>query len=448
MRMLGRVAVTTAVLLPMVAGPVAAQNYRWDVGVNGGYSWFRSMMNEEALGIEDASLGFKAGPLLGAQLGFWAAPNIGFRLNGTYADRPLELDGTGDSVELLDNVNLWSGSLDLLYRFSRPNENWMGTEILPYLALGLGAKWINPSGDYAECREGTTGDPGACAPFGVGSPATTYALEDGTSLMGLVGLGTDVRLAPNFALRLEVSDRIYKPEVFAVTDNGDGTFGFTDESASRTVHEVAGQIGLHLLMGLQRREVVSVIPAPAPLPPPVTPAPTPAPTEETVTVCVVDPTVRSGLRTQTAYYRFAERDTVVMVNGQRVPLNQSVGNVMVAREADWYVRGQPLTIRVGNERIEYVTYMGTRRIEADRLAYLGTVNGYPVFADRDEVADVMVTMNGLSDAERNRDLGEILAANRNLRTGLQGVQYLYVPVEPTGCVFQPLQVMEGVSKGK
>ncbi|HEX6309097.1 MAG TPA: hypothetical protein VFZ69_12960, partial [Longimicrobiales bacterium] len=103
---------------------------------------------------------------------------------------------------------------------------------------------------------------------------------------------------------------------------------------------------------------------------------------------------------------------------------------------------------VGRERMEYTSYMGARQIEADRLAYLGTVNGYPVYADRDEVADVMVRMNQLTDAQRNRDLGVILGENRDLRTDLQGVQYLYVPIEPTGCVFQPLQVMEGVSKGK
>ena len=54
----------------------------------------------------------------------------------------------------------------------------------------------------------------------------------------------------------------------------------------------------------------------------------------------------------------------------------------------------------------------------------------------------------LTDAQRNRDLGVILAENRDLRTDLQGVQYLYVPIQPTGCVFQALQLMEGVSKGK
>jgi hypothetical protein len=446
MRMFGRVVMTTALLVPMVAGPAVAQNYRWDIGVNGGYSWYRSMMNEEALGVTDASLGFKAGPLVGAQLGFWAAPNVGLRLNGTYADRPVELDGTGDSSELLGNVNLWSGSLDLLWRFGRPNLDWQGTEVLPYLALGLGMKVINPAGDNFECRDATGDDTSSCAPFNVGT-TTTYALDEDSHIMGLVGLGTDVRLSPNFALRLEVNDRIYKPDLYAVVTNADGSLGYSESSVSRTVHEVSGQVGLHLLMGLARPTMVTVVPAPAPLPPPQ-PEPVAAPTEEAVTVCVVDPTVRSGLRTQTAYYRFAERDTVVDMNGQRVPLNQAVGTVMVARDADWYVRGQPLTIRAGNERIEYVTYMGARQIEADRLAYLGTVNGYPVYADRDEVADVMVRMNQLSDADRNRDLGEILAANRDLRTGLQGVQYLYVPVEPTGCVFQPLQVMEGVSKGK
>jgi hypothetical protein len=448
MGMIGRVAITTALLVPMVAAPVTAQNYRWDFGVNGGYSWYSGMLDEDDLGFPDASeidkVKFDAGLLLGTQLGFWARPNIGLRLNGTYADRPIVADNVED--DLINSVNLWSGSFDLLWRFAQPNTDWMGTEVLPYLSLGIGAKWINPSGDDFACIDPEDGDV-ACGPFDITEGAVVagpFGVPEQTRLMGLVGLGTDIRLSPNFALRLEASDRIYKPEIF-VLDPAD--LSFEGESVGNTVHEIGGQLGLHLLMGLDRPAVVSVVPAPAP-PPAPEPAPEPEPVEEAVTVCVVDPTVRSGLRMETAYFRPATRDTVVTVNGERVPLNNAVGSVMVVRDADWYVRGEPLVMRVGTERFEYVAYQGARRIEADDLAYLGTINGYPVYADRDEVADVVDAIADAREADRNADLGRILAERDDLRDEINDVEYLYVPVESTGCVFQALQPMAPVQKGK
>ena len=446
MRVLCKVAMTTALLVPMVAAPVAAQNYRWDLGVNGGYSWYSDMLDNDDMGVvaadalEDVS--FESGLLGGLQLGFWARPNIGLRLNGTYADRPVV---AGDT-ELINSTNLWSGSLDLLWRFSQPNTEWMGTEVLPYLALGLGAKWINPSGDSFACVDNEDGEEVFCGSFNVTDGGTTVAgpfgLPEQTRLMGLVGLGTDVRLSPRFGLRLEVNDRIYKPEVYAL--NVDNSF---DESLGKTVHEIGAQVGLHLLMGLDQPRFVSVAPAPAP-PAPLPPPPPAAPVEEAVTVCVVDPTVRSGLRMQSAYYRPATRDTVVMVNGQRVPLNNAVGSVMVVRDADWYVRGQPLVLNVGSERFEYLSYQGARRIEADDLAYLGTINGYPVYADRDEVADVVDALADVRTAQNSSDLSRILEQREDLRDEINDVEYLYVPVEPTGCVFQALQPMAPVMKGK
>ena len=450
MRSIGKIAITAAVLVPMIAGPVSAQNYRWDVGVNGGYSWYRALLDGEELGTPDDSdmddVKFESGLLLGTQLGFWARPNIGLRLNGTYADRPLVHDNT--EAELISSVNLWSGSLDLLWRFAQPSSEWMGTEVLPYLALGAGAKWINPAGDEFACVD-ADGDEVFCGPFDVTGGTVTagpFGLPEQTRFMGLVGLGTDVRLAPNFALRLEVNDRIYKPEVYALDPTD---LSLADESVGQTVHEISGQVGLHLLMGLQQAERVTVIPAPAPPPAPApTPTPEPEPVEEAVSVCVVDPTVPSGLRMQSAYYRPATRDTVVMMNGARVPLSNAVGSVMVVRDADWYVRGEPLVMTVGTERFEYVSYQGARYIEASDLAYLGTVNGYPVYADRDEVADIVDALADARAADRTGDLGRILDERDDLRDEVNDVEYLYVPVESTGCVFQALQPMAPVMKGK
>jgi hypothetical protein len=165
-------------------------------------------------------------------------------------------------------------------------------------------------------------------------------------------------------------------------------------------------------------------------------------------VCVVDPSAANGLRMQNAFYRPATRDTVVMMNGERVPLRNAVGSVMVVRDADWYVRGQPLVLRVGTERFEYHTYQGARHIMADDLAYLGTINGYPVYADRDEVADVLDALADARRADRTGDLGDILDERDDLRDEINDIDYLYVPVEPTGCVFQALQPMTPVIKGK
>jgi opacity protein-like surface antigen len=446
MRVLGKVLIAAAVMAPLFAAPAAAQNYRWDIGVNGGYSWFSNMLDNDELGFPEAAdiddVRFKSGPLLGAQLGYWARPNIGLRLNASYADRPVIADNVAN--DLISSVNLWSGSADLLWRFAQPNMDWRGTEVLPYLALGLGAKWINSSGDAFACVDPEDGNV-SCGPFTVTDGVTTagpWGIPDQRRLMGLVGLGTDVRLAPNFALRLEVNDRIYKPQIYAL-DPVD--FAYQGESVGKTVHEVSGQVGLHLLMGLDRPQFVSVAPAPAP---PPAPAPVAAPVEEAVTVCVIDPTVPNGLRMQNAYYRPATRDTVVMVNGQRVPLHNAVGSVMVVRDADWYVRGAPLVLNVGNERFEYVAYQGARRIEADDLAYLGTINGYPVYADRDEVADVMDAIADARTAERSGDLSRILDERDDLRDEINDVEYLYVPVEPTGCVFQTLQPVAPVQKGR
>lgn len=476
MNMLGRVAITTAMLVPMVAAPVAAQNYRWDFGVNAGYSWYRAMLGSDETGLADGTnwddVKFEAGTRVGAQLGYWLKPSMGLRANFGFTERPVVawnydlLDGDEKRDNLFSNVNLWSGSIDLLFRFKQPNEEWMGREVLPYLALGVGGKWHNPAGDPYTCVDPDEQKEWSCHPFTAGgvtaqpdSFGNGFALGEQKVLMGLVGLGADIRLAPRFALRIEANDRIYRPQVYQT----DATIGAgnrleltgqenADGSVSQIVHELGLDIGLHLLMGLARPAVVAVIPTPAPpvtvTPPPPPPVQPPAPREDAITVCVVDPSVPGGLRMQTAIFRYTESDTVVMSNGMRVPLRSSVGTVMTARNADWYVRGQPLTMTLGRDRLEYITEGGAVVIESSRLSYLGTVNGYPVYADRDEVADVNSALASLRAAEAGRDLGAILSERRDLRDEIEDVRFLYVPLESTGCVFQPLKMLEPVTKGK
>lgn len=433
MRMLNRVGITAALLVSMVAAPAAAQNWRWDLGFNGGGSWYSDMLGDDVTGSADDNAKFKAGWLAGSQLTIWVTPRIGIRANGTFSERPLTNSNDQDEgTYYWGDVNLWSGSGDLLFRFRQPNEDWMGSEFLPYLALGAGRKWINGASDPNIC------DDDACNVFTAGT--NTFGLVESSKWMGLVGLGGDWRLSPRMALRLEVSDRIYKPEVVAFPTSADA------ENVSKTVHEVAGQLGLHFLFGLQRPEVVAVAPAPPP-PPPAPPAPAP-PREDAITVCVIDPTAPNGIRMQNALFLHASGDTVIEVNGTRTPLRQAVGQVQVARTADWYVRGEPLTLNVGRYQMQYLTYQGATMIEADRLTYLGTINGYPVYANRDEVADIQADLAELRSAQASNDLADILDERNDIRGELEDIKLLYVPLEPTGCVFQTVQMLEQVRKGK
>jgi hypothetical protein len=444
--MLNRVGITAA-LLAMVAAPAAAQSWRFDFGVNGGYSWLSDMLGDDQTGTADADVKLEPGWLLGSQLTFWATPRIGLRANATFADRGLTTSNDADnSTDLIDNVNLWSGSGDLLFRFRTPNDEWMGSEFLPYLALGLGAKWVNPAGDDFTCTDTEESKSWACGPFTAGE--NDFALGENSSIMGLVGLGADWRLSPGIALRLEVNDRIFKPQLFDVTSQtGSAVTIPSDESVSKVVHEIGAQVGLHFLFGMARPEAVAVVPAPLPPPPPA-PEPAPAPREDAITVCVIDPTSPNGIRMQSALFLHASGDTVVVTNGNRVPLRDAVGTVQVARTADWYVRGEPLTLTVGKHQMQYLTYQGATMIEADRLTYLGTINGYPVYANRDEVADLNADLTELRRAQASNDLADILDEREDVRGELEDIKLLYVPLEPTGCVFQTVQMLEQVRKGK
>jgi hypothetical protein len=451
MRAISRLALVAALLIGLMPATVSAQRWAVDWGVNGGASWYSQLISGDNAPPDGAR--FRAGWLVGSQLTFWPAANIGLRANMTYTDRPLVADediaGLG-SDEIHGNINLWSGTGDLLIRFGRPAETWMGRETLPYLALGLGAKWINPAADLWFQQDGTSGIPFTTNPGAAGQ--TTLWLEETSVLMGLVGLGADFRLSPRTALRLEVNDRIYRPRVYTTTGAIPGPGGTVnvsgDNNVARTVHEIGAQLGLHFLFGLRTPPPVAVAPLPpAPPPPPPPPAPEP-PREDQVTVCVIDPTAPGGIRMQTAVFRHAQRDTVVMVDGQRRPLQEVVPTVPVARTAEWYVQGQPLTLTVGREQVRFLPYQTATVIEPQRIVYIGNVGGYPVYADRDEVADVLARLQTLRGDRTDAELGTLLAQDRAVRDAVQRVSFLYVPLDGVGCVFQPVQRQVDVRKGK
>jgi hypothetical protein len=460
MRVVTKVAVMGALLLPLATVPASAQSWKVDWNVNGGYSHYSTMLNAENTGINsisDNDVKFKNGGLLGSQLTFWLGNKLGLRFNGTYADRPVVSSAYtlfSPAASGINHVNLWSGSADLMFRFASPAAEFTKMEVLPYLALGAGAKWHNPAGDNYTCNDTQESKSWACAPFTVqngGTNGNSFALAEANSIMGLGGLGADWRLSRTIAIRTEVGDRVYKPKIqqlasATVLGNTITTLNTADgdKTVSRVVNELYGQVGLGFLFGVARPAAVAI--APAPVAPAPAPAPAPTISREPLSVCVVDPTATGGLRMQSAYL-VGGRDTVVVANGSDQPFTTAIGTVPTAASADWYVRGQPLTITWGTgttNRVEFATYGSARNINSSDLAYLGTINGMPVYADRNDVSPWITEW---TDASRsNADIGTVLGNQSSLRTQFQNVKVLYVPMATSGCVFQAVQRQEEVRK--
>jgi hypothetical protein len=457
--------------LPLVTMPVAAQFYRWDFTVNGGYSWltgdildradfdFDDVFDNNVLNRDNVSLG--NGGTVGAQLGYWFTKRIGLRANFAYTDSDIErhdifdfFDGVNGPFDfnLFDHdVNLWSGTGDLMIRLNTPRTRWDGFEWLPYVALGLGAQWINPAGDDFFVVDdididldddddlvfdvsGHSGIPLRCSVL----IQTCAFLEEKSTLAGLVALGMDLRFSPNFSARLEFGDRIWESPVKEVFQ--DDLFPFVFEEIGdlgSTVNQLYLTAGLSYLFGLvepPRRVVVAPPPRPAPPPPP------PPPATEEITVCVIDPTYAGGVRNITATRNLTTGDTTVMRNGDKVPLSQITANVPTVSGSPWYISGAPFEIGMAPNRLLYVSVGGARMIEPSDLAYLGNVNGLPVFADR------MTLSPGLTNLGPNTDLNRIVVESADARHALEQVNVIYVPLQPTGCVFQALQKQVEVRK--
>lgn len=432
-------ALAVAVTSLFWVAPADAQDfpdYRFDIGINVGGTGFTSMLDDDHLGADTDDVRFEAGWLTGAQVTGWITQRIGLRGNMTFTERPInqgDFFDTGDEHNLAEDINLWTFSGDLLFRFARLG--LFGAETQPFLALGLGIAHTNPAGDQpiAGELEGRTFFTNAGQPFVVA--------EEENELMGLVALGTDLRLADHFGLRFEIGDRIHDsplrghPEVFANQD----------EDVGNVIHQPYAQIGAHLLLGLASPEVVAVEPQP-PAPPPA-PEPEPEPVEEEIRVCVIDPDAEGGIRTVNAIYLPETRDTMVVVNGTRRALSAEVPRVTVANEADWFVRGEPLTVNLDRDAtIEYTTWQSARMIEADRLTYMGTTRGLPVYASTDDVRDMRTQWEAARAAAAGDELDAIIAEDAELAAQLEEVQFLYVPLRPTGCVFQTVRVVEQVRK--
>ena len=470
MQFLRRAAVATALML-LAAVPTTAQNYRWDFNINGGGTWFTKMLDDEdifdidvngdAFDRDIGDVKFGGNWIVGSQLGFWFSPNFGIRANGAYTSPSLS-----NSEDLVDDINIWNGTGDLMFRFKRPNRRWEGFEILPYIAGGLGATWVNPAGDrFVEVDnidfitgdedvivvEGHSGVPIICGLLGCFGPdrpdfpgldtlftgERAFFLREAARFTGLVALGADFRVARAFAIRLEVGDRIWKAPIdeVAPVEDFERTVVRITEDVGNTIHQFYAIGGLNFLFGLERPKPVAVVPVPAPPPPP---PPPPAP--EAITVCVIDDRSEEGLQLLTAYRLRTNGDTVVVMNGDTMALANAVRPTMLATDADWYIRGAPLELGTGPQRVSYTPVGGARMIEPADLVYIGRVNGMPVYIDRASATGPLMNFGPTTDLSRE------ISTNAEARAALQNVNVLYVPLQTVGCIFQGLQRQEEVRK--
>ena len=159
-------------------------------------------------------------------------------------------------------------------------------------------------------------------------------------------------------------------------------------------------------------------------------------------MCVVDPNYAQGLRTITATHNLQTNDTTVSINGRTMRLSEATANVPTASNAPWFIRGAPLEIGSLPNRLQYVSVGSERMIEPEQLAYLGTVGGLPVFADRATIPP------GLANLGPNTDLSTLVMQSPDAKKALDAVGVIYVPMQPVGCTFQALQKMQEVRKNK
>ncbi len=190
--------------------------------------------------------------------------------------------------------------------------------------------------------------------------------------------------------------------------------------------------------------------APAPAAPPE-PAPTAGgaagaaakaqpPAEEHLQFCALAPTSSAGLRTLEAVHVPGSRDTLAVEAKGRIPLSEAVSDARVASQATWFQSHLFLDLKVGGITRHFAIYDLGRVIEPADLAYLGTVDGLPVYAAAADVAPIKGELASLLGTER--DLPKLLLMHAPLRATVRRLSVLYVPLAPTGCVFQPLLRVE------
>jgi opacity protein-like surface antigen len=466
MEIFRKAALTMAFALPLGAVPLTAQVYHWDATAFGGYSWltgkvldradFDFLFDNDVDVLDNDHVNLGNGGMFGGQLGYWFNNRWGLRGNFAYTNSDVEARRfvfNGDPFDLFDhNVNLYGLTGDLMVRLNTPRTRWDGFEWLPYVALGIGAQWVSPGGtDFRiidddfdtiidddlidDDRDGTDAIPIRCSAI----LDRCAVLEQSTRFTGLAAIGMDFRFTPSFGLRLEAGDRIWEAPVKEVFVDPDFPFFFVESrDLGNTINQLYVTLGATFMFGFEHPPVRAAAVPPRPAPPP--PPPPPPPSTEQISVCVVDPTSAEGVRMITATRNLTTGDTTVNKNGTTMSLSSALGNVPVAGNATWYIRGAPLTLGMGPKPLQFTPVGGERHIEASQLAYLGTVDGMPVFADRNTVAP------GLTNLGPNTDLNRLLTESADARKAFESVSVLYVPTQPSGCAFTAVQKVQEVRK--
>jgi hypothetical protein len=160
---------------------------------------------------------------------------------------------------------------------------------------------------------------------------------------------------------------------------------------------------------------------------------------------VIDPMAPGGVRMVDAIFLPQTGDTVVVVEGERRPIAETLPDAALDRDAPFFVRGEPVRLRLTPTlALEYTAWETARVIEARELTYLGQIQGAPMYASSTDVANIRTILETLRQERGTHDLDVLLHERRDLRDALIDVQYLYVPLMSVGCVFQPLRQVDNI----
>ncbi len=168
-------------------------------------------------------------------------------------------------------------------------------------------------------------------------------------------------------------------------------------------------------------------------PPPPEPPAVPEIREQ---LCALAPDSATGLRTLETVRRADRPDTLALVGDQRVSLAQAMGAVRVVDDAPWLSSAGGFDLAVGGRVERYRLYDVGRVVAPTDLAYLGTVDGIPVYVATTDL--VPIQPSRLWAAAGTHDLASLIQADATLRARMRSIDVLYVPLRPTGCIFQPL----------
>ncbi len=422
-----------AVMLSTAPGIATAQRPdELGLGV-GGVEWTRILSGESAGGV---SPGLGPSALLTASVGWALDPHWGVRLDGIYV--PTSLDNAGSPVDPApglgafdpsDGVRLWSLTGAVHYAFVSPfatAPRWS-----PYVGGALGFLIVDPTAtkEYA----GSVPDEDRVNGVVFALSGRDWLLARELRPTGGVAVGVDVALQGNVGARAELGDRFFSAPVYPLVARGGALARAPDATRQgEVVHGIYLRVGATLRLGGGRQGAVARGPEPAPRP---QPHPEPLPVrEEPVRFCAVAPSSANGLETMEGLYRPSSQDTVIVVDGRRVPLHEALQSVPTATRAPWFDSGEPLVVRSGGAVTRFVRYQGPRRVSMGDLAHIGRVGGVPAFADRREVSEDAWRRALQPDPTAN--LEDLLVLS-DLRGDFSKVTVLYLPLNAAGCIFQP-----------